>query len=342
MDYDTQAIFCRQLAFVVKAGVPLSNACDFLKTEADGTEVSGASQEVFGLVSKGTSFSKALRQSGYFSEYLAAVVELGEKTGHLEQTLYELADYFEQRSVIRRRLFQAFTYPLILLIMMAAVIFFLIIEVLPQFALIISGAGGTLTGPAAALLGFGIWVRACWPYIIAVIILIVAAVILLTHMEPGRRFIDNLSLRRAGFGETTRKLNTARFCSAMKMALASGNSFNDSVVLTAGIIDNTAVKSRLLSLNKLIDSGVEIPAALGQIGLFPKSFVNLFTTAFKTGNLEETLDRMSSYYQESFDDAVYSITSKIEPVLVIVLSGIAGVILFSVMIPIINIMQLIG
>jgi type II secretory pathway component PulF len=85
-----------------------------------------------------------------------------------------------------------------------------------------------------------------------------------------------------------------------------------------------------------------VPVAVRKIDLFPKSFVSLFSTAYKTGSLDETLERMSEYYQDSFDDAIYSITSKIEPVLVIVLSAIAAVILFSVMLPIINIMQLIG
>ena len=128
----------------------------------------------------------------------------------------------------------------------------------------------------------------------------------------------------------------------MKLALANGNNFSTSVNLTADIINNNEVKKRLLKLKDLIDEGIEVPAAVAKINLFPKSFVSLFSTAYKTGNLDTTLERMASYYQDSFDDAIYSITSKIEPALVILLSFLAGMILFSVMIPIINIMQLIG
>jgi type IV pilus assembly protein PilC len=342
LSFDAQAIFCRQIAFVVKAGIPLSGACEFLKTEAEGYENIDIVEQVFEQVKNTGDFANALRQTGCFSEYLSSVVQLGEKTGNLEQALYDLADYFEQRSDIRRKVRQAFTYPLILFVMMLSVILFLIIEVLPQFADIISGAGGSLSAAAAAILGFGLWVRNDYPYILGVIVVLVAAVLIFKQSSTGRRIIDKLSLTRAGFGGTTRKLSTARFCSAMRMALKCGNSFTSSVELTADIISNSEVKIRLLRLKKLVEDGEDIPHALGLIGLFPRSFVSLFATAYKTGNLEETLDRMSSYYQDSFDDAVYSITSKIEPALVIVLSCIAGVILFSVMIPIINIMQQIG
>ena len=342
LSYDAQAVFCRQIAFVVKAGIPLSGAYEYLKTEAENYENIWLVEQVFEQVKSTGNFADALRKTGCFSEYLCSVVQLGEKTGNLEQVLYDLADYFEQRSGISRKVAQAFTYPLILLAMMLAVILFLIIEVLPQFAEIISGAGGSLPAAAAAILGFGLWVRHTYLYIIAAVVLIAAAVVLLMRSSKGRRLIDRLSLTKAGFGGTTRKLSTARFCSAMRMALACGNNFSSSVGLTADIISNSEVKSKLLTLKKRIDDGGEVPHAVGEIGLFPKSFVSLFATAYKTGNLEETLTRMASYYQESFDDAVYSITSKIEPVLVIVLSCIAGVILFSVMIPIINIMQLIG
>ena len=342
LSFDAQAVFCRQIAFVVKAGIPLSNACEFLKTEAEDYENIGLVEQVFEQVKNTGDFADALRQTGCFSEYLSSVVQLGEKTGNLEQALYDLADYFEQRSGISRKITQAFTYPLILFAMMLSVILFLIIEVLPQFADIISGAGGSLPAAAAAILDFGLWVRNDYPYILGAAVIIVAGVFLFIRSGVGRRFIDRLSLTKAGFGGTTRKLTTARFCSAMRMALVCGNSFTSSVELTADIISNSEVKSRLLKLNKLVGDGEEIPHALKLIDLFPKSFVSLFATAYKTGNLEETLERMSSYYQESFDDAVYNITSKIEPALVIVLSCIAGVILFSVMIPIINIMQLIG
>ncbi|MDR3551741.1 MAG: type II secretion system F family protein [Clostridia bacterium] len=340
LDYDAQAVFCRQMAYIAKAGIPFSSASEFLTAE-NGGEFSQAAA-IFSAVKEGSSLSVALRQAGCFSEYLIALVQLGEKTGNLEQTLYELSDYFEQRSSIRRRVRQAFTYPLILFAMMLAVILFLIIEVLPQFADIISGAGGALPAVAAAILGFGLWIRADYLYIVGVIVVIVVAAAVFFKSAAGRHFLDKFLLTRAGFGSTSRKLATARFCSAMKMSLGCGNSFTASLGLTADIIGNSEVQDRLLRLKKLVEAGEEIPHALGLVELFPKSFVSLFATAYRTGNLEETLGRMSSYYQESFDDSVYSITSRIEPALVIVLSCIAGVILFSVMLPIINIMQLIG
>ena len=342
LDFDTQAIFCRQLAFVVKAGIPLSDACEYLASESGGPGRPGALDEVFSKARGGENFTQSLKESGLFSDYLVSVVELGEKTGNLENVLYDLADYFEQRSSIRRKIIEAFTYPAILLVMMAAVILFLIVEVLPQFAAIISGAGGSLPGAAQAILNFGLWVRDDWPYILTVVVIVIAALCFLGHSPVGRRAADRFLFAGAGLGGTMRMFSTARFCQAMRMALACGNSFPSSVELTAGVVSNSEVQKRLRRLRDLVEGGEEIPDAMGNVNLFPVSFVKLFSTAYKTGNLEETLERMASYYQESFDDSVYAITSRIEPALVIILSCVAGVILFSVMIPIINIMQLIG
>ena len=352
LSYEEQSVFLRQMAFVVKAGIPLAGAYEFLKTEAEENDhtqekpLEGGKtdvlEQVFEHVRAGHSFSSALHKSGSFSEYLISVVELGEKTGNLEKALYDLANYFEQMSAVRRKIRGAFAYPLILLLMMTAVILFLIIEVLPQFAGIISGAGGELPPLAAGILIFGQFISHYYLYILAAIIFIVAALIEYFRSKSGKATLDHFVISKTVFGDTTRMLTTARFCFAMKMALDCGNSFSASVVLTTEVIRNSEVKNRLLNLRKRIDEGEEVPEAVRKIELFPKSFVSLFATAYKTGSLDETLERMSEYYQDSFDDAIYSITSKIEPVLVIVLSAIAAVILFSVMLPIINIMQLIG
>ena len=342
LPYDAQAIFCRQMAFVVKAGIPLSNSYEFLKSESGEADNAAVTEKVFEQIRDGTGFAEAMRRTGYFSEYLVSVVQLGEKTGNLDRSLNELADYFEQLHTIRRKISGAFTYPLILLVMMLAVILFLIIEVLPKFAEIISGAGGSLPPAAAVILGVGQFFRTQYIPVLIALAAIVAAAEVFFRSGPGRRFTDRMTLSKSSLGETSRKLFTARFCSAMRMALSSGNSFTSAVELTSDVVNNSEVRKRLLKMKGEIENGMEIPKALVSISLFSKSFVGLFATAYKTGNLEETLERMASYYQESFDDAVYGLTSRIEPTLVIILSVIAGILLFSVMIPIINIMQMIG
>lgn len=339
LSYDEQAVFCRQMAYITKAGIPMADACAFLSAEGGDT---GVAEGIFEAVRNGSSFSAALRQAGCFSEYLASVVQLGEKTGSLEQTLGELTGYFEQRADISRKVRQAFTYPLILFGMMLAVILFLIIEVLPKFSDIIAGAGGTLPALAQGLLRFGFWVRADYLWILVVLAVGVVAGVLFFKSDAGRNVLDRLLLTRPGFGRTTRKLVTARFCPAMKMSLAAGNSFADSLGLAADVIGNSEVRRRLLLARERIAAGGDIPQSLDATGLFPNSFLSVFVTAYRTGNLEETLSRMAAYYQDAFDEAVYSITARIEPALVIILSCVAGVILFSVMLPIINIMQLIS
>lgn len=341
LPYDEQAFFCRQMAFVVRAGVPLVQARDLL---ADGAQAEGVPDvfgPVFGLVDAGENFAGALRQSGLFSEYLVSVVELGETTGNLDRALAELADYFDSVADIRRQLRGAFTYPLILFVMMLAVILFLIVEMLPQFSSILTGAGGTLPAFAGGLLAFGRFLRRGWLPLLALLLAAGVGGRVFARSRAGRETAGRFLLHSRVFGETTRLLATSRFCSAMRMALSCGNGFGESVRLAAGIAENPAVRERLLALSRCAQEE-NIPAAVAEAGIFPAPFVRLFGTAYRTGNLEETMEKMAAYYTDGFDDAVNAMTSRIEPALVIGLSCVAGIILFSVMMPIIHIMQAIG
>jgi type IV pilus assembly protein PilC len=342
LSYDEQSVFCRQIAFVVKSGIPLSNAYNFLIAESGDDENTAVIKTIFNNIEEGGNFSEALMQTGYFSDYLVSVLALGEKTGNLEQSLNELADYYEQMQSINRKVHDAFTYPLILFTMMLAVILFLIIVVMPQFASIISSAGGQLTASAATILNFGTFLKDNYLYILAVLIILIAALTIYFKSNSGKRLRDRMSFYLPYVRGITKKLSTARFCAAMKMALSCGNGFTTSIELTNDIISSTEVKTRLLQVKQQIENGEEVSKAVAKSELFPSSFIILFTTSYKTGNLVETLDRMSTYYQDSFDDAIYNFISKIEPALVIALSCIAGILLFSIMLPIINIMQMIS
>lgn len=341
LPYDEQAFFCRQMAFVVRAGVPLAQARELL---ADGARTEGVPDifgPVFDLVDTGETFAGALRQSGLFSDYLVSVVELGESTGNLDRALGELADYFDSVADIRRQLRSAFTYPLILFVMMLAVILFLIVEMLPQFSSILTGAGGQMPAFAGGLLEFGRFLRRDWLLLLALLAAAAVGVHRLVHSRAGRELAGRFLLHSRAFGEPTRLLATARFCSAMRMALSCGNGFSESVRLAAGIAENSAVRERLLALGGCAESD-NIPEAVAKAGIFPEPFVRLFGTAYRTGNLEETMEKMAAYYTGGFDDAVSAMTSRIEPALVIGLSCVAGVLLFSVMMPIIRIMQAIS
>lgn len=341
LPWEDQAFFCRQLAFVVRAGVPLGQAGAFLRqTMPDGGQ-SDILSPVFALVESGETFAGALRRSGLFSEYLAAVVALGETTGNLDRALEELADYFESASVIRHELRSAFSYPLILCGMMLAVILFLIIEMLPQFASILAGAGGRMPAAAQGLLMFGQFLRSRWLPLLGALAAVVLAGRFFLKSRKGRELTGRFLLDSRFFGAATRSLATARFCSAMRMALGCGHGFAESVRLSAQIAGNPAVKARLERLGDQTERG-DIPAAVGEAGVFPEPFVRLFATAYRTGNLEETMEKMADYYAQDFDRSVSAMTARVEPALVIALSCVAGVILFTVMMPIIHIMQSIG
>jgi type IV pilus assembly protein PilC len=342
LSYDEQSVFCRQLAFVVNSGIPLSNAYNFLIAESVDNKNADIIKTIFANIKEGGNFTAALRQTGYFSEYLVSVVALGEKTGNLEQSLNELADYYEQMQSISHKVHNAFTYPLILFSMMLIVLLFLIIVVMPEFAAIISGAGGKLNSAAAVILNFGSFLRVNYIYILAALIIIIAAIVIFMRSDAGKKLSDKLSFYFPYARNITRKLTTARFCSAMQMALSCGNSFTTSIELTTDLISSNEVKNRLLDIKHQIENGEQVSKAVSESELFPDSFTILFSTSYKTGNLVETLAHMSTYYQESFDDEIYNFISKIEPALVIALSCIAGILLFSVMLPIINIMQMIS
>jgi type IV pilus assembly protein PilC len=268
---------------------------------------------------------------------------VGERTGRLENALDALARYYEARESQEQRLRNALTYPAILLLIMLVVIVVLLSQVLPVFNDVYASLGGQLTGVAGGLLVVGRWLDGAMPLLCGVLVL---AVLLLAAYSANSAFrVWAQSLWRKGRGDrgVSRKLNDAHTAQALAMGLRSGLPPEEALDMAAQLLQDVPdAAQRCVQCRARIEDGVGLAEALGETGVLPASACRLLTMGLRGGTGDAVMEEIACRLSDEADFAIESKAAKIEPTLVLVTSLLVGMILLSVMLPLMHIMTAIG
>lgn len=337
------ADLCRELALLIHAGVGLGDGLNLLAEEEDRKEIKDLLCGLGQQVDTGAFLSQAMEETGLFPVYMTGLLRVGEQVGRVEETLDSLSRYYESREVMERQIRSSLTYPVILLLLMTVVIVILLSQVLPVFNDIFSSLGGQLTGVAGGLLLLGQALDRGMPVLcvlLAVFLILLAAFSL--HRGFRKKLVSIWNLHMGDRG-VSGKLNNARFAQALAMGYSSGLPLEDAVDLAAVLLQDVpdAVK-RCGVCAQMLRQGDDLSLALGETKLMDPAACRLLTLGMRSGSgdrvLEEIADRMQEDARQELDTAV----SRVEPALVLVTSVLVGVILLSVMLPLMNIMTAIG
>ncbi len=332
------ASLCLELSLLLHAGVEIGGALYLLAEEDPHRELlSSLAQRVDG----GSPLHEALRESGAFPVYLCGLVEVGERTGRTEEALAALSRYYEGRVRLERRVRSALLYPAVMLGLMLVVIGVLLVKVLPIFDDVYASLGGRLTGVAGGLLTLGRWLEGVMP--VLWVLLAVLAVLACAYALSGS-FQDKLSAlwqKRWGDRGVSRKLNNARLAQAMAMGMASGLPLEEAVALSAKLLEGGA-KDRCLDCQHRLEAGESLSSALNSSGLLPPSQCRLLELGQRGGAGDATMEKIAQDLTDEGEAALDTLVSRVEPALVLVCSLLVGLILLSVMLPLMNIMAAIG
>ncbi len=332
--------FCEQLAFMIKAGISLQEGlmllCEDTKN-ARGTDISGRLLE---SVENGSSLADALETSGEFPHYMINMVEIGETSGRLEAVLDSLRIYYERNESISKSIRSAVTYPLVMIVMMLVVVLIIIIEVLPVFQGVFEQLGSELSPFVQGILSFGQAVSQYSVAIIAVLAAIVVVFIILRNTEKGRRALASIS--EGMFRKVNDSLISGRFASAMALMMGSGMDVDQSLDMTEQLIDNNKTKQKIENIKSDMLGGKGFAEAMVDSGLFSGLYGKMITVGFKTGALDEVMDRIAKHYEEETNRRINASVAAIEPTLVAILSLVVGLILLAVMLPLMGVMSAIG
>lgn len=336
------ASFCRQTALIIQAGITPAEGMDILIHDTANNEGKELLENIGNSCKIGNSFYQAIEETGVFPNYLVKLTALGEESGKLDTVLLSLAAYYERENSISESIRSAVTYPLIMIVMMFLIILVLIIKVLPIFKQVFIQLGTEMSPFAEKLLSIGNALSRYSIVITTALFLIIGAGLVLYKTREGRRrmkrFFSRFSLTR-GFYE---KVAAGRFASGMYLATTSGMDTYQSLDMISEIVENEDMQKKIEICRKEIEKDSNLPEALAKSEIFSALYSRMVAVGFRSGSVDIVMKQISKSYEEETDRQINRIISIIEPTLVILLSLVVGIILLSVLLPLMGIMSSIG
>lgn len=329
-----------ELSMLLHAGIGIGDALALLE---DKDEYSGILSGMAEKADSGSSLSECMRESGRFPVYVCGLIAVGERSGRTEEALRALSAYYERRVRLNRRVRSAILYPALMLVLMLIVIGVLLVKVLPIFNDVYASLGGRLSGVAGGLLTIGRGLDKIMPVLWVILALIVIFLALFAAAGSFRDKILGVWRRRRGDKGVFRLMNTSRIVQSLAMGLSSGLQPEEALELAADLLsDIPAAKKRCLDCREKLDGGASLSDAMRESGLLSASLCRLLELGQRSGTMDATLDKIAADLYEDSENAIDSLVSRIEPALVLVCSLLVGLILLSVMLPLMHIMSAIG
>lgn len=331
------ADLCRGLALQLHAGISLADGV-FLLAEEE-TRFREEYHTLGRKLDAGESLSAAMSQTGIIPGFVCRMAEVGSRTGRLEETLDSLAEHYETRYETGRAIRNALSYPAVVFTLMLIVVAVLLTKVLPVFDQVYVSLGSRLTGISAWLLYLGQGLNANWPAVIAVLAVLAGIFVLYAKWDPLRERVNGW-FGDKGIGKY---FHDAYFAQAMAMGLASGLPVEDALELAGELLSDTpSARARRELCSERLREGKSLPEAMEEAKLLAPAESRLLAVGLRGGNgdavLAQIARRLSRQTWEKLEDAL----RRIEPMLVLVSSLLVGVILLSVMLPLVDIMSTIG
>jgi type IV pilus assembly protein PilC len=330
--------FSEQLSLTVKTGIPLSESIMILRDDSETPAAKKLLGAILDELEIGSPLAEALRKTGAFPDYMTQMIEIGEAAGRLDSVLDSLARYYERQENISKSVRSAVTYPAIMLCILIAIILVLVIKVLPIFNEVFqSVAGSDMPAFARAAMSFGQGVSRYSVAIIAVIAAIAVVIIVMRLTVAGRRALAGLGRRI--FKKISRTMASGKFASAMSLMLASGVDTDRGVELTLPLMDDPDMRGKVAKLKEACEAGGSFTDNVVGTGIFTGMEARMLTLGFRSGNLDNVMEKIAGDYETQTDNRLDTLISVIEPTMVAVLCIIVGLILLSAMLPLMAVMQ---
>lgn len=328
-------VFTRQFATMIAAGVPILKALSTLKEQSDSATLKTALDQVTNDVQGGMSLSDALtKHPKIFSEIYINMVRAGEEGGILDQILNRLAMQVEKDSTIKSKFKSAMIYPAVVSTVAVIAVIFLMVGVIPKLTSILVENGGELPPQTKLIIFISDTLIHKWPIIVG---FLAAAIFIFRRWaktNKGKHQLHRLFLKLPIFGKITLKVNVARFARTFSSLLGAGVSVNESLETTAGALSNVVIKDALLDASKMIRNGHTVAESLAASGILPEIIIQMASVGEETGQLDTVLNKVADFYEEEVDTIIGSLSSIIEPILIVGLGTVVGFIVASVLGPI--------
>jgi type IV pilus assembly protein PilC len=339
------AIFTRQFATMINAGLPLVQCLDILSKQTEKEDFRAVIAQTMRDVEAGTTLAEALAKkenNKVFDELFVNMVEAGEAGGILDDILQRLATFIEKAEALKRKIQGAMVYPAVVMTVACLATAFMLIFIIPTFARMFTAFGGDLPLPTKIVMGLSSFLRSYWWVMLGGII---ASIVMLRRYystENGHMQIDKLLLRVPVLGDVIRKGAVARFTRTLGTLISSGVPILTGLEITARTAGNRVVQEAIMAARASIREGETISAPLKQSNVFPPMVVQMISVGEETGALDDMLTRIADFYDSEVDTAVDALTSLIEPVMIVFMGAVVGGMVIAMYLPMFKLINVVA
>jgi type IV pilus assembly protein PilC len=333
-------LFTGQASTMLASGLHLTRVLTTLGNGSTNAHFRKTLHDVSEALTAGTTFASALEQHPHiFDRLYVEVVRAGELSGSLPTVLNTLRIYLEKSARTRRKIIGAITYPAVILAVAIVIVIVILVKLVPIFEAVYTRANTALPGPTRALLRVSNLIRDQTLSVVMIAGLLAVLFFMAIQTRTGRTLLDAAKLRLPLFGELIRKGILARVCRTLNMLLSGGIPLLEGLQTTAQVSNNKVIENALLRAMRQLREGDTVGETLAKTGQFPTMVIQLVTTGEESGTLPEMLGRAAEYYEQEVDEAVATLSTLIEPVMIVATGALIGTIIFALYLPIFNIGQ---
>ena len=345
--------FCSQFALILRSGISSLEGLSIMQEDSPKGEGQELLSGMIRTMEETGSLYEALTASEVFPPYLCSMVEIGEQSGRLDDVMASLSEHYRREDEMAKNIKSAVSYPLVMLGMMIVVIFVLIVKVLPVFNEVFQQLGTGLGGISGTILSLGNTVSRYALVFVLVAAVIAGLFLYFAFTAKGRRQIRVFARSFLPTRKLMEKIACSRFASGMYLSLSSGLDTDQSLEMVSRLVDHPVIQEKIAggtasisgqirNIQALILEGTSFADAVSQTNMFSGIYARMVSIGYKTGAMDDVMKQISVQYDEEIDSRMSDLVAKLEPTLVAILSIIVGLILLSVMLPLMGIMSNIG
>ena len=328
------AVFSRQLATVLESGIPLIKGLRGLVADSGGKALSAAVQDVSQRLERGESLSEAMAaHPAIFNTMYLSMIRAGERSGTLDRIVIELAEYLEKTDAIRTKVRSAMSYPLFIMGFAVLASIFLVVKIVPTFSKTYAELGQDLPGLTRVVLGISDAIRGHWLLSLLLIAVLAAGAVFSLRSHRGARLKDVAVLKVPIFGPIITKSVMSRFARTFGILQGSGLPLLESLDLVGRSSGNLVVAEACETVKERVSSGYGITDSFRSTGVFPEMVLQMMSTGEESGDLDGMLLKVSDFYDRQVEAAVHSISSLLEPVMIVFVGLLIGFIVVSMFLP---------
>lgn len=332
------AIFSKQLATLINAGVPLVQSLNILQKQIENKAFQAIMKTIRTDVESGTPFSEAIaKHPKVFNRLYINLVRAGETSGTLDMVLERIAAFQEKDLALRGKIKSAMTYPVIVLVFAFGITYFLLTTIVPQFAGILIQLNAPLPFITRMLMAVSEFLQNSTLILVAVVAAIVFAYRAYYKTPKGRHVIDDMKLRMPVFGNLIQKSAISSFARTFGLLISSGVNIIESLDITKGTANNAIVEDTIENAKNVVMVGEQMSSSLATSRVFPPMVVSMVSIGEETGALDSMLDKVGDFYDREVDEAVEGLTAAIEPLMIVFLGVIIGTIVAGMFLPMFSI-----